>query len=126
MSTIDQKSIRLATDLGQLELYMRFNQTTLRNDADRILFASTYLRGGAFEWLEPFLTDYVENPEDEREADAIAIFNSWEAFKERIKMVYGDVDETRTTERQILKGHEENIKLDLVDFSQYELILGIP
>ena len=70
--------------------------------SDRVYKLHTaYLRGGAFEWFEPFVTDYVENTEDDREADTVAIFNSWEAFKERIKMVYGDVDETRTAERQI-------------------------
>jgi len=99
--TFSGERSKLKAFLVQLELYMRFNQATLRNEADKILFASTYLRGGAFEWFEPFVTDYVENDEDDREADTVAIFDSWEAFKERIKMVYGDVDETRTAERQL-------------------------
>ena len=39
----------------QLELYMRINREKLVYEEDKVLFATSYLTGAAFDWFEPII-----------------------------------------------------------------------
>ena len=52
---------KLWSFLTQLELYMWVNRERLANEDDKVLFATTYLTGPAFDWFEPIVCDFQEN-----------------------------------------------------------------
>ena len=45
----------------QLDLYLHLNGERITEENDKVLFASTYLTGPAFDWFEPTLQNYQEN-----------------------------------------------------------------
>jgi hypothetical protein len=57
------------------------------------MFTATYLRDGAFDWFEPYLTDYIDNAIEDKKNETKAIFSSYKHFKEAIRKVYGAVNE---------------------------------
>ena len=62
----------------------------------------SFLRGSAFNWIEFFLNDYVNNPSnDDRELETLTIFGSYTEYKKRINQVFRDIDAMRSTERHI-------------------------
>jgi hypothetical protein len=51
------KSFRL-----QYKLYWEMNLDKFSNNArGKLLFAMSYLRGKALEWIQPYMEDYVDN-----------------------------------------------------------------
>lgn len=97
----DRKKLRAF--LAQLELYIRFNSAELNQESKKTLFAATYLRDAAFDWFEPYLTDFLENEPPDRKDETDTLFANYSAFKAKLKSVYGSVDEERTAERDIQK-----------------------
>ena len=91
----------LSAFLTQLDLYIRFNDSQFQRDADKVFFASMYLRGDAFDWFEPIVKDQMQNTKSEREDQTNEIFSDFSKFKEEIKVVFGAIDEQRTAEREI-------------------------
>jgi Retrotransposon gag protein len=80
---------------------MRFNRAALATNKDKVIFCTIYLRGSAYKWFEPTLTDFLENGPGDRKATTTATFNSYVQFKVNLKKVYGSIDEERTADRQI-------------------------
>jgi hypothetical protein len=64
-----------------------------------VIFYATYLRGSAYDWFKPTLTDYLENNLGDRKEYITATFNSYIQFKIDLKKVYGSIDEERTADR---------------------------
>ncbi|SLM37547.1 Retrotransposon gag domain [Lasallia pustulata] len=59
-----------------------------------------HLRGPAFAWFEPTLTDWLES--ETKETDTIATFGSFAHFEVRLQQVFGSaLDEERTAARLI-------------------------
>jgi len=98
----DRKKLRAY--LAQVKLYIRLNPGKLDQQADRVMFASTYLRDGAFRWFEPYLNDYLDESKPNM-AETDRMFATFTYFEEKIKQVFGNVDEERTAARdlQLLK-----------------------
>ena len=78
------------TFLSHVELYMRINRSEFNTDEDKILFATSYLRGPAYSWIEPHLT----KPKD-------SLMTNWETFKDTLISTLGDPDRERTLTRQL-------------------------
>jgi transposase InsO family protein len=87
--------------LTQLDMYIQMNREKLVNEADKVLFATTYLTGPAFDWFEPFVRDYQEHTEDLQDDETKDIFASYAKFKKRLEGTFGDVDKARNAERQL-------------------------
>jgi hypothetical protein len=47
----------LRTFLTNIDLYCEFNEVP--NNQDKILMASTYLKGKASNWMQPYVDDYL-------------------------------------------------------------------
>jgi hypothetical protein len=110
MSTPDTFSgdrSKLKAFLIQVELFIGFNSTRFNSDTERVLWTTALLRGAAFNWIEAFITDYMDNRTDKGECttamgeETIAIFQTFKGFKKRITRVFGDIDQERTAERHI-------------------------
>ena len=67
--------------LTQLDTYIQVNKEKLTNEADKVLFATTYLTGPAFNWFEPFIRDYQTNTVKKQDDNTKEIFASYAEFK---------------------------------------------
>ena len=92
---------KLEAYLVQVELYVKRHSSQFKSAEDKVLFASTYLRGNAFTWFHHYLTDYLQKESGEREEETNTIFRDPQAFEKRLRRVFGDIDKERTAERQL-------------------------
>ena len=98
---------KLKSFLVKCELYFGFNHHKFTGELERVLWATTLLRGPAFDWMEAHVTDYMDNKGDdgtltkEMETETITIFRTWGGFKKRISRVFGDIDQERNAVRHI-------------------------
>ena len=73
----DRTQSKLQSFLTQLELYMRVNSERLANEDNKVLFATTYLTGPAFDWFEPIVCDFQENTPTRQNNVTQEIFSSF-------------------------------------------------
>lgn len=105
--TYSGERTKLKAYLLQSELFIGFNSTKFNSETEQVLWASSLLRGGALNWIEPFLTDYMDHKNAAGQVTAgstdetIKIFQTWKGFKEKITRVFGDIDQERTAERHL-------------------------
>jgi len=97
--TGDRKKVKAF--IIQVRLNLKFHASNFRTEDDKVLYAATFLRDGAFDWFEPYLTDYMGNAPTSRRPETIRIFGNLTAFEEKFKSVYGTVDEERAAERDL-------------------------
>jgi hypothetical protein len=79
-----------STFLSHIELYIQANNFQFTTDQSKILFTISYLRGSAYNWIEPHIGK-EENP----------IMNNWPQFKSAMIKNLGDPDKVRTATRQL-------------------------
>ena len=92
---------KLRAFLSQIELFFGFNVDRFPIDEHKVLFASTYLRGPAFEWFNSFLIDFLNNEPDKRDNDTIKITQNYSNFKNKLRQVFGNFDEKHSAERRM-------------------------
>jgi len=95
---------KLQSFLTQARLYTNFHRASLPEEKDKVLCIANLLKGKAFEWFEPYIRDYLENPEADWSTQTKQYFsqtNSYEIFADELKKIFGDVDEERVAERQM-------------------------
>jgi hypothetical protein len=96
---------KLKPFLIQCDLYIGFNVHKYGTDTEKVLWASSLLKKDAFDWIEVYLSDHLENqaPEDlaDREDETKLIFDNWFEFKKRLTRLFGDIDAQRTAERYL-------------------------
>ena len=91
----------LSSFLTQLDTYICLNYIMFRKEADKVLYASFYLRSDALNWFELTLWDYMKNEKKDRDDETNKIFTSLEEFKKQIRIVFETIDQKRTAEREI-------------------------
>ena len=96
-----EKQRMLSSFLTQLDTYIHLNYIMFRKEADKVLYASSYLRSNALNWFELTLWDYMENEKKDRDDKTNKIFASLEEFKKQIRIVFGTVNQKRTAECEI-------------------------
>lgn len=89
--------------LTQMDMYIDVNKVKLPSEASKVIFMLTYLRGQAWNWLEPYIRDYYEKASDEWSAMTTEIFGSYGSFRRYLERIFGDIDATRTAERKLQK-----------------------
>ena len=95
----DSSRGKLQAFFSQIELFFGFNVDKFPTDEHKVLFASTYLKGPAFEWFNSFLTDFLNNKPDKRDDDTIKVTQNYSNFKIKMRQVFGDFDEEHLAER---------------------------
>jgi hypothetical protein len=70
-------------------------------EADKVIYASTYLRGQAFEWFELYIREFNDKPQKDWGDITKAIFASYAIFKKKLEQTFGNIDASRTTERRL-------------------------
>jgi hypothetical protein len=89
---------KLKTFITQCNLYIYFNEGEFPNEERKIMFIVSYLRGTAYAWIEDRLGNYLIRGKDSPHR---RLFNSINHFYDDFRMVFGDVDEKRTAEREL-------------------------
>ena len=79
-----------------------FQQRVLTSDEDQVLEISSLLTGDAKEWFEPVLRDFTNNAEDDREDETNHLFKRYANFEEKLRSMYGNPDEARSTAQKLL------------------------
>ena len=94
---------KLRVFLTQAELYIGFNVDKFSGEQEKVLWASTYFRDGAFDWFDTYVRDFLnhKNDPENREASTDNMFASWNSFKKELNVMYGDIDAIRTAERKL-------------------------
>jgi hypothetical protein len=68
--------------LTSMDMYIRINNLSNASESNKVLFAGTYLTRAAFDWFEPFMRDFQENPKRaDRKDSTDAVFDSYAGFK---------------------------------------------
>ena len=92
---------KLQAFFSQVKLIFGFNAERFFTDEHKVLFASTYLRGPAFEWFNSFLTDFLNNELDKRDDDTVKVTQNYSNFKNNLGQVYGNFDKEHLAERRM-------------------------
>ena len=92
---------KLQAFFSQIELFFGFNIDRFPTDKHKVLFASTYLSGLAFEWFNSFLTDFLNNKPDKRDDNTIEVTQNYLNFKNKLQKVFGNFDEEHLAERRM-------------------------
>jgi hypothetical protein len=93
---------KLKAHLAQVDLYIGFNLDKFKSEVDKVMWAVSFLRGAAFDWIEVFLNDFMDSKELEREPETVDIFSSYAKYKKRITRIFRDIDALKTAERNLL------------------------
>lgn len=90
----------LRTFLTNIDLYCEFNEVP--NDQEKILMASTYLKGKASNWMQPYVDDYLTDiTQHGTKEETRTMFASWTEFKQEMGRIFGEVDAKNQAEKRI-------------------------
>ena len=80
--------------LLQIDLYFSFNEEKFNdNYTSKSLFATSYLKGAAMEWVELYITDFYSDVDnDGTMAITKTMYKSWDGFKTELRRMFGDFD----------------------------------
>ena len=92
---------KLQAFFSQVELFFGFNADRFPTNKDKVLFASTYLRGPAFKLFNSFLTDFLNNKPDKRDNDTVEVVQNYSNFKNKLRQVFGDFDKEHLAEHRM-------------------------
>lgn len=88
--------------LTQCKAYFLHYRTQFTKEADKVAFAGHRLEGDALAWFEPVQRDFLENSEIMQDERTTELFRHFSNFEGSLKDAFGDPDEDRTAERQLL------------------------
>jgi Domain of unknown function (DUF4939) len=91
---------KLKTFLIQVELYMSFQPTKFRLDTKKVLWTVTLLKGPAFDWIQVYVDDYMQNQNNAKK-ETMEIIDNWAEFRSQLESMFGDIDEEHTAERSL-------------------------
>ena len=116
--------------LLQVDLYLGFNYRKFANEAEQILWVVTLLRGQALDWVDGYVKDYMTNHVDgavtNKMDDATKeLFQSMDGFKEKMRQVFGAIDEEKEAARQIQNIRQKGSAAKYTaEFQQYSVKTG--
>lgn len=85
--------------LLQVDLFFKFGAKNI-DDKDKVSFISTYLRGQAARWIKPYLTQYLDESNQDGD-DVDQLMEDYDEFKKRIRQVFGTSNEAAVAARMI-------------------------
>jgi deoxyribodipyrimidine photolyase len=66
--------------LTQMQTFINVHQDKLATEADKVMFASTYLKGKAYKWFEPFVREWQETDKEDMTDNTKKIFGDYHEF----------------------------------------------
>lgn len=101
--TFDGTKEKLENFQLQVQLYLHFNAHQFHSEADKVLYAASFLRGRAARGFRAYLKDWLvcQNSDDEPETETRRIFHSYDKFEEKLNDLYGIPNEEAHADRHI-------------------------
>ncbi|KFY69493.1 hypothetical protein V496_00199 [Pseudogymnoascus sp. VKM F-4515 (FW-2607)] len=88
-----------APPISELRETLRVKLPNTYSSNRKELETSSYLRGEALRWVEPFLKDYFKHENTCGSMVATqTMFSTWKGFKKEIRRMFSDIDEIKTAE----------------------------
>lgn len=86
--------------LLQLTIYFNLRPSQFPSDYNKIVFASSFFREKALNWLRPQLNFYLERLSNPA-SSMTPMFTTYEAFEQQLRNTFGDINEEATAEREL-------------------------
>ena len=86
---------------SQVELYFEFNTKQFPRYKLKVLFASTYLWGPAFNSFNLFFCNFLENIPEDWKDNTNKIIQSFAKFKKKLVQTFGDFDKEHAAEQKM-------------------------
>jgi hypothetical protein len=88
-------------------------------EPQKVLFASGYLDGAAYNWFQPLLDQYARALSAETAEEIPSQFQSFEQYAKSLENTFGDPDIVRSKERELRNLHQTtSVASYLADFSR--------
>jgi hypothetical protein len=91
---------KLNAFLVQLKMAFALDDEKFDNETSKTIYAAAYLRGGAFDWFEPYISEWLNKKVGSSETTK-AFFRNFSHFETELRTIYGTVDESRAAARDI-------------------------
>jgi len=98
---------KLKQFLLKSRLFFHLHPAKFTRAEDKVVWVVSLLRGSAFEWIEPHVNNFLDNKtadgrtNDTMEDMTVEMFSTWMGFEDKIKRVFGDIDEEHTAEHHL-------------------------
>ena len=79
--------------LAKLRIYFSNNSGRIVTEQDKVLTASSFLTGEAMRWFAPYVTERIENNDEQLSVETIQLFSSFAYFEEKLHQLFGSVNE---------------------------------
>jgi hypothetical protein len=108
---------KLETWLLQVDRHFHIEGDRIE-DSDKVVLASTYMKGDAEKWIVPILRKYMD--ENVVDADNTELVENWTTFKEKIRQVFSPFQESIIAEQKIQSLRQTTSAADYTTiFQQY-------
>ena len=99
----NENKSKLRVFLTQTELYIDFNVNKFNENQKKILWASTYFKNKAFDWIDIYVRNFIDHKNDleNRETNIDTMFAFWNNFKTELNRMYEDIDAIQTAKRKL-------------------------
>jgi hypothetical protein len=81
-----------------MDIYILFNQYLFGTKTAKVVYAVSYLRGIAFNWVKTYIEDFIAHKNNNKQVNILArvptqnIFTSYRTFKENIRQVFRNIE----------------------------------
>ncbi|CRG90965.1 hypothetical protein PISL3812_08013 [Talaromyces islandicus] len=90
---------KLKTFLVNMDMHL--DASNLTDEKKKIIFVALCFTDAAAEWIQPILSDYYGNVEEDWNTVTQDLFTSYKKFKEKITKAFRNIDKQQTAERQL-------------------------
>ncbi|KAI6806740.1 hypothetical protein KC340_g18762 [Hortaea werneckii] len=101
--TFDGNQGRLEDFKLQVQLYFFFNRAQFATESEKVLYASSFLRGKAARGFRPYLKDWLDHQEGDQQpkTETRTIFHDYDQFEIKLEELYGIPNEESHADRHI-------------------------
>jgi hypothetical protein len=111
--------------LMQLEDYLHFAKGQFGNDADKVRYASTFLRGAAEKWFRPYKRETQEKPQWQWSPQTQAIFSDYRTFAKQLQEAFSAIDEAKRANQILFRIQQKKSVLDYTaEFQEAAYVAG--
>jgi hypothetical protein len=100
--TYNGQRTELKRFLLQCDLYLELREKDFDNETDKVYFAIALLRGAAADWAEPYARGRLDNEAAAQSRETRTLFGDFDAFKQAITNMFGDVGEDRRAASELM------------------------
>lgn len=109
--------MKLENWILQFDTYFHINDSI--GDDNKVVMVTTFMRGAAGEWVKPYLIKYMG---DEVDPENTRMMEDWQVFKDKLRQIFSQANETSTAERAIQQLHQTKSAADYANkFQQYAI-----